>query len=105
MTTTGQSVHAFLATGGREQQVMDYHGGSISDRGSANAPGYNGRTRARNEIRYDAWPDPLGYTMHLTSDLAYGNVMYYTGNLPVGAAVPEDKPTVKQLRVPLYFPN
>jgi hypothetical protein len=108
-TAAGQSVHALLATGGREQQMMDYHGGSYYDRGSPTAPGYEGRTRARNEIRFYTAYEPLGPTMWATSELAYGHVYRYTGSLtivPPPLPVPPDKPFIRQeSRPPMFFPN
>lgn len=102
-TAAGQSFHAFLATGGREQQVMDYHGGAWIDRGS---PGLPNRTRARNERRFYSKVEPLGFTMWATSEVAYGHVYDYTGEEPVGAPVPPDKPLIrKESRPPMFYPN
>jgi hypothetical protein len=102
MTTTGLSVHAWAAMGGYEQQVMDYHGGAISDRGN---PGMNGRTRASNDIRFYSRDDVTGMTFWLTSQWAYGFLHGYDGNRTTGFVVPEDRLIlIKWQRFPYFYP-
>jgi RHS repeat-associated protein len=59
---------SYQAIRGREQQKIDYHGGSISDQGSSG-----------NDIRGVAKANPMGRTYHVQSDQHFGNLASYTG--------------------------
>ncbi len=77
---------------GREQQVMDYHGGALSERGySYNVPGYGGRTRATNWIRGVSKDKKGGYIFWATSTLHYGQVWDFTGYTIFGSSAPLDR--------------
>ncbi|MGH8021378.1 MAG: hypothetical protein ACREIA_24480 [Opitutaceae bacterium] len=75
---------------GREQHVMDYHGGALSDRGGpvGPPPKRNGRTRSVNEIRGVAKYNDLGRTFYLTTEWAFGDLTGtgYTGD-PMAAVI------------------
>ncbi len=90
---------------GREQQVMDYHGGSVSDRGGYEIPGEAGRTRASNKIRSVAKDTSYSFAVWLTSDLAFDPLWRYTGFPMAGVPFLPDKPIIAQGKVrPLFFP-
>lgn len=79
--TRGKSSWGSALVRGREQQVMDYHGGALSDREyNPSRPGDSGRTRAVNLIRSVAKNNPLGQVFWRTSTDWTGFVYKYTGD-------------------------
>jgi hypothetical protein len=114
VSTRGQSLWALAMIRGREQQVMDYHGGALSGRGynpSVPTPGYpEGRTRAVNLIRGVRKDNPLGESYWQTSTDWAGFVYRYTGDEQwYKMAVPQDlglvilvPPTASP---PRFYPN
>jgi len=107
VTTQGASLlYGPSAMWGREQQVMDYHGGPVSDRGGYDTPGEAGRVRATNRIRTWGKTTPNGYSNWLTSNETYGPLWRYTGAPQVGASFPPDRPIIQRAAVPpFFFPN
>jgi hypothetical protein len=58
-----------MAIRGREQQLIDYHGGAISDGGTS-----------PNAIRGVAAANPLGRAYHSMANFMFGSKYRYTGN-------------------------
>jgi hypothetical protein len=103
-----KSAYAYAAMMGREQQVMDYHGGAILDRGGVYQPGYGGRMRASNIIRGVAKYKNISYTVWLTSTAAFQQEIWeYTGNSMPGIVAPPDADiTSGPFGIyPFFFPN
>ncbi|MGH8016843.1 MAG: hypothetical protein ACREIA_00915 [Opitutaceae bacterium] len=109
ITTQGWSNFGHAATRGREQQVMDYHGGSLTDRDPVTGLGYFGRVRAANIRRGVGKLNLDGFTFWKTSNFAYNELVYFTGSpsLQIGGPVIPDAPFVA-LPVsvnPYFWPN
>lgn len=61
-----QGAHGKIAIRGREQQLMDFHGGV-------------GSRRVANRIRGVSRYNPAGRVYHHASNLLFGNIAPYTG--------------------------
>ncbi|MGH8018288.1 MAG: fascin domain-containing protein, partial [Opitutaceae bacterium] len=109
--TQGKSAYAYGAFSGREQQIMDYHGGALSGRNyDIDTPGPNGRTRASNIRRAVGKDRPEGYSYWLTSNQAFGASYYgFSGDpsLEAGAPLIVDSPILFPIisSHPMFFPN
>jgi hypothetical protein len=101
-----KSAYAWAAMRGREQQVMDYHGGAILDRGGLYEPGYGGRMRASNIIRGVAKSNPVSLDYWLTSTAAFGEAWEHTGFSTTGAVAPPDTSIIAGPHhvLPLFYP-
>jgi hypothetical protein len=81
VVANGGSSFAEAAMRGREQQVMDYHGGCVNDRGGYNVPNPDtGRKRASNKIRGVRKDHLFSFTFWAIANAAHGNVYKHTGN-------------------------
>ncbi len=65
---SAQGIQSRLAMRGREQQLIDFHGGAMSDRG-----------KSGNLIRGVSKYNPAGYIYHGLSNFYFGNLAPYTG--------------------------
>lgn len=101
-------LYAWSAMRGREQQIMDYHGGAILDRGGVNVPGYGGRMRASNIIRGVAKSNPNSLSYWLTSTAAFSQEIWeHTGNQMSGVIAPPDGQIFAGPvgDYPIFYPN
>ncbi|MGH8016840.1 MAG: hypothetical protein ACREIA_00900 [Opitutaceae bacterium] len=108
MTTVGVSDFGYHAMRGREQHHIDYHGGSVSDRGGYDNVGLHNRFRATNKIRGVAKDNKRGRDYHYTSIAAFGGLEDFSGHPWIqGALVVPDRVfiVVPTSLPPQFYPN
>ncbi|MGH8016782.1 MAG: fascin domain-containing protein, partial [Opitutaceae bacterium] len=103
ISTQGFRPYAEAAIRGREQQVMDFHGGALSD---LDRP-YDGKLRASNRIRGVAKLNGSGYSFWKTSNDAFGGQVFrFTGSITWGIVIPRKDPQwIIYWIPPYYWPN